>query len=144
VNIEIRVGRDIDVSSARPPERRSAQTPRPPSGAIPSPSPAKPSFWTSLKSIAAARLSSAARVLVRIARDLAARFRALTRYQKIIASGFLACCIGLAVWAVGLFAAETLGWFSVLRPTGVVTIIVGLGIVCLGTVFHFAEPTRRL
>ncbi len=143
LNIEIRVGRDIDVNSARPPDRRSARMPPPESGAIPSPTPSKPPLGSSLKSITAEFLSSSARIVLRTARDLAARFSALSRSQKIIASGFSACCVGLALWAVGYSADQTLGLFSVLRPTGVVTIIVGLGIASLGAIFYFTEPSRN-
>ena len=34
---------------------------------------------------------------------------------------------------------QTLALFSILRPTGVVIVIVGLGIACLGAVFYFTE-----
>ena len=80
---------------------------------------------------------------MRTARDLEARFAALSRSQKIIASGCSACCVGLALWAVGYSVNQTLGLFSVLAPTGVVTIIVGLGIACFGALFYFTEPTGK-
>jgi hypothetical protein len=143
VNIEIRVGADNDIDSERRPDRRSARKRTPNPGSVDSPSPPGPPLWSSLKFIGAKFLSSSARILGSIASDLAARFSALSRSQKIIAAGFSACCVGCALWAVGYSADKTLGRFSVLRPAGVVTIIVGLGIFCLGTVFHFTKSTRR-
>jgi hypothetical protein len=81
--------------------------------------------------------------VTRVASDLAVRFGALTYSQKLIASGFLACCAGFVIWAFGYLVGETLGLFSALRPIGVVIVIVGTGFFCLGSVFHLTEVTGK-
>ncbi len=142
VNIEIRVGAGDEFDSVQPSHRSSVQKRTPKSGSMNSPSPPRPPFWSSLRFASARFLSSSARILLRTASDLAARFPALSRSQKVIASGVAACFVGLILWAVGNSVDKTLGLFAVLRPAGVVSIIIGSGIICLGTVFYLTESTR--
>jgi len=143
VNIEIRVGAGDEFDSEPRPDRRSARKRTPKSGSIASPSRPRRHLWSSLKFMTAKFLSSSARIVLRIANNLAARFSALSRAQKVIASGLSACCLGLALSALGYSADNALGLFSVLRTAGVVSIIVGSGVICLGTVFYLTEPTRK-
>jgi hypothetical protein len=141
VNIEIRVGLADEIDSEQRPDRFSAGTSTPNLISTESPSRHPTPRWSALILATSRFLSSTARILVRVARDLATRFSVLSRSQKIIATGFATCCVGLALRVFAYFAERTLGLFSALRPTGVVAIIVGLGIFCLGTVFHFTETT---
>jgi hypothetical protein len=143
VNIQIVVGAESSTYSERRADRRSAPKRTRTSSTVEPPSSPRRSAWSSLKSGAAKFLSSFARRVSCIASDLAAQFRALPFSQKFITSGFSACCIGVAIWSFGYFVDKPVGLFSALRPIGVVTIIVGLGVFCLGTVFHFTESTSK-
>ncbi len=145
VNIEIRVGVGDEFDSQRP----RPQARRQPVKAIAAKRESTDSSarewirrWSSLRAVAGKLLLAVARGLVCAAHSLKVRFTRLSRSQKTIALGFAACAVGAVVWAVGYSASETVGLFFVLRPTGIVTIIVGLGVACLGTVFHVTESAR--
>jgi hypothetical protein len=143
VNIEIRVGRDIDLSSEQRPAALSAAASTPSPALIGAPT-RPPAFrWSALKPALAQLVSFLAGFVVRVASDLASRFRALPQSQRIIVSGFLTCCVGLAFRVLVYLAERALGLFSALRPIGVVTIIVGVGVFCLGMVFYLTESKEE-
>jgi hypothetical protein len=139
VNIEIRLGSESDVAS----EQRPTRPPAPKSDSFESASPSRPAMWSTLKDISSRFLSSFARVLCRGMRDLLTWIAALPGSQRTIAVGLAVCTLGAATWSLGFFLHQTLGFFAVLRPIGVVTIIVGLGISSLGIAYYFSESTEN-
>jgi len=143
VNIEIRVGRDTDLETERPPERPSAGVSTQKPASIVAPARPSTSRWPALKLRSLELLSSCVRFAVRVARDLASRFSALSRSQKMIASGFATCCVGLTLRILAYLVERTLGSASALRHFGVVTVIVGVGIFCLGVVFYLTEAREE-
>ncbi len=143
VNIEIRVGVGDEFDSQVLPQPNPAPNVKQKPPAVKSPSRPRSPVWSPLKSVTVRCSLASARTLFRVVSDLATRFVALSRAQKVIAAGTLACCVGLALWAIGYSADRSLGFFSLLRPAGAVAVIVGSGVICLGTVFYLTESTGK-
>jgi hypothetical protein len=137
VNIEIRLGREYEPSAekkAHPPAPvKSAPNP---AGAM---SRSAAACWFFVTSKLAGLLSHCVNVGFRLARSLATRYAALPRNEKVIAIGACVAFAGLALWAIGYVSEKTLGSIFVLRAIGVVAVIVGSGVSCLGIVYFLTD-----
>ncbi len=83
------------------------------------------------------------RIVLGITRYLLGRFSGLSPSRKIALAGSYVAIAGIGLWTLGYLTGRPVGLFSFLRPSGVVILIVGLGVLSLGMVFSLAEPTEQ-
>ena len=84
------------------------------------------------------------RVILGDDQDLLAKFSGLSPSRKIALAGSYVAIVGIGLWTLGYAIGRPSGAFSLLRPSGVVILIVGLGIISLGMVFSFSESPEEI
>jgi hypothetical protein len=84
-----------------------------------------------------------ARATVSTTKRLLEKFSALSPPHRIAAVGFIGSIGGIALWTLGYVIGRLSNSYSILRPTGVVAVIVGLGVLSLGIVFSLSEPPNE-
>jgi hypothetical protein len=84
-----------------------------------------------------------ARVTLGITKYLLGRFYGLSPSRKMALAGSYFTIAGIGFWTLGYYVGRPSGLFSFLRPSGVVVVIVGLGVLSLGMVFSLAEPSEQ-
>jgi hypothetical protein len=77
-----------------------------------------------------------------ITKRLLERFSLLSPAQRITVLGFIVSVGGMLLWTLGYVVSARFRSVSVLRPVGVITLIVGLGILSLGIVFSLSKPSK--
>jgi hypothetical protein len=85
-----------------------------------------------------------ARVTLGITKYLLGRFSGLSPSRKIALAGSYVAIAGIGLWTLGYVIGRPSGSFSFLRPSGVVMLIVGLGVLSLGMVFSLSEQSKEI